>query len=50
MRRILTIWMIAITATLIISCGADQAMKKGDKFYAVGRRRQKSVPSKDNAH
>ena len=29
MRRFLTIWMTTITAALLISCGADQAMKKG---------------------
>ena len=58
MRRFLTIWMIAITATLIISCGADQAMKKGDKFYAVGeyfdaakqyRKAYSQTPSKERA-
>ena len=27
------LWLIAL---LLASCGADQAMKKGDKFYAVG--------------
>ena len=36
MRRCLTIFIIAIATALIISCGADQAMKKGDKFYAIG--------------
>ena len=50
--------MIAITATLIISCGADQAMKKGDKFYAVGeyfdaakqyRKAYSQTPSKERA-
>ena len=36
MRRQFTI-LCAIVATLLLaSCGADQAMKKGDKFYAVG--------------
>ena len=58
MRRFLTIWMIAITATLMISCGADQAMKKGDKFYAVGeyfdaakqyRKAYSQTPSKERA-
>ena len=28
--------MIAVTTLLLVSCGADLAMKKGDKFYAVG--------------
>ena len=36
MRKFLTIFIVAITTTLMISCGADQAMKKGDQFYAVG--------------
>ena len=36
MRRLHAIITIAISALLLISCGADQAMKKGDKFYAVG--------------
>ena len=58
MQRFLTIWMIAITATLMISCGADQAMKKGDKFYAVGeyfdaakqyRKAYSQTPSKERA-
>ena len=36
MRRQFTI-LCAIVATLpLAGCGADQAMKKGDKFYAVG--------------
>ena len=36
MRRQFTI-LCAIGATLLLAgCGADQAMKKGDKFYAVG--------------
>lgn len=36
MRRLHAIITIAISALLLISCGADQAMKKGDKFYALG--------------
>ena len=36
MRRLHTIISIAVMALLLVSCGADQAMKKGDKFYAVG--------------
>ena len=36
MRRILTILYIACVATAFVGCGADQAMKKGDKFYALG--------------
>ena len=36
MRRQFTI-LCAIVATLLLAgCGADQTMKKGDKFYAVG--------------
>ena len=36
MRRQFTI-LCAIVATLLLAgCGADQAMKKGDKFYAIG--------------
>ena len=36
MRKIYTIFYIALLSVLIISCGAEQAIKKGDKFYAVG--------------
>ena len=36
MRRLHAIITIAVSALLLVSCGADQAMKKGDKFYAVG--------------
>ena len=36
MRRITTILSITICTLLLTGCGADQAMKKGDKFYAVG--------------
>ena len=36
MQRITTILYIVIGSLLLASCGADQAMKKGDKFYAVG--------------
>ena len=35
MRRFLYI-IYTLCVTLLVSCGADQAMKKGDKFYAVG--------------
>ena len=27
---------IALAAMLLVGCGAEQAMKKGDKFYALG--------------
>ena len=36
MRRVYTILYIIVCSVLLISCGAEQAMKKGDKFYAVG--------------
>ena len=58
MRRFLTIFIIAITTTLMISCGADQAMKKGDQFYAVGeyfdaanqyRKAYSQTPTKERA-
>ena len=58
MRRFLTICWIAITTALLISCGAEQAMKKGDKFYAVGeyydaatqyRKAYSQTPAKERA-
>ena len=58
MRRCLTICILAITTSLLISCGADQAMKKGDKFYAVGeyfdaanqyRKAYSQTPTKERA-
>ena len=36
MRKVLTILYSIVCAVLLTSCGADQAMKKGDKFYAIG--------------
>ena len=36
MRKITNIIVTAVCALLLVSCGADQAMKKGDKFFAVG--------------
>ena len=36
MRKICIIIYCVVCAVLITSCGADQAMKKGDKFFAVG--------------
>ena len=36
MRRLSIICHILVCTVLIVSCGADQAMKKGDKFLAVG--------------
>jgi outer membrane protein OmpA-like peptidoglycan-associated protein len=36
MHRLATIVCIVIVAALLTGCGADQAMKKADKFYAIG--------------
>ena len=36
MRRTFTILYIAVAAVLLTGCGADSAVKKGDKFYALG--------------
>ena len=36
MQKILILIYSTVCALLLTSCGADQAMKKGDKFYAVG--------------
>ena len=36
MRRTLHIIYILIGAALLVGCGAEQAMKKGDKFFALG--------------
>ena len=36
MRRLSTIYSIAFVVVLLCSCGADTAMKKGDKFFALG--------------
>ena len=36
MRKYLYTIYILICSVLLVSCGADQAVKKGDKFYAVG--------------
>ncbi|MBR3066941.1 MAG: OmpA family protein [Prevotella sp.] len=36
MRHVYTILYIAALALLLSSCGADTAMKKGDKFFALG--------------
>ena len=56
MRNVFTIFCLAVCTLLLISCGADQAMKKGDKFYALGeyydasvqyRKAYSKVPNKD---
>ena len=36
MRKILSILYITLITLLLSSCGAEQAVKKGDKFWAVG--------------
>ena len=36
MRKYLSLLAIGLVAVLLTGCGADQAMKKGDKFYALG--------------
>ena len=36
MRRLFSLIGIALAAMLLVGCGAEQAMKKGDKFYALG--------------
>ena len=36
MRRHLYILYIALCSLLLLSCGAEKAMKKGDQFYAIG--------------
>ena len=36
MRKILIIASVMIATVLLTGCGADQAMKKAEKFYALG--------------
>lgn len=36
MRKVIIIIYTIICATILTGCGAEQAVKKGDKFYAVG--------------
>ena len=36
MRRLFTFFTLLCAALLMAGCGADTAMKKGDKFYALG--------------
>ena len=36
MQRLNTILYIVVVAVLLAGCGAESAMKKGDKFYALG--------------
>ena len=58
MRKVLTILYSIVCAVLLVSCGADQAMKKGDKFYALGeyfdaatqyRKAYNQTPNKERA-
>lgn len=46
MRIIHYIIYISVIAAVIVSCGADAAMKKGDKFYALGEYYDASVKYK----
>ena len=36
MRKLIYILYLTICVTTMMSCGADQAVKKGDRFWAVG--------------
>ena len=36
MRKYFSILYIALCSALLMSCGAEKAMQKGDKFYAIG--------------
>ena len=36
MRKILSYIIIICVSALFVGCGADAAMRKGDKFYALG--------------
>ena len=36
MRRIVILLYMVVAAVLLTGCGADSAIKKGDKFYALG--------------
>ena len=36
MRRVFTLLSLAVITAVLASCGADTAMKKGDKFFALG--------------
>ena len=56
MRKSLIIAFVALYSLLIVSCGADQALKKADKFYALGeyydaaaqyKKAYSQTPSKD---
>ena len=56
MRKILTIASVAISSLLFTGCGADKALKKAEKFYAIGeyydaaaqyRKAYSATPSKE---
>lgn len=58
MRKILMIFQVMMLSVLLCDCGAEQAMKKGDKFYAVGeyydaaaqyRKAYSGTPTKEKA-
>ena len=36
MQKTLHLLYLLLVAVFLTGCGADQAMKKGDKFYALG--------------
>ena len=36
MRKIVATIYVTVFALLMVGCGADQAMKKGDKYMAIG--------------
>lgn len=36
MRKDFLYFYLILSYLLLMGCGADQAMKKGDKFYAIG--------------
>ena len=46
MRIIRSIIYLSVITAVIVSCGADAAMKKGDKFYALGEYYDASVQYK----
>ena len=58
MRKIFSTLYIALCSVLMMSCGAEQAMQKGDKFYAIGeyyyaaeqyKKAYSQTPSKERA-
>ena len=58
MRRLSIIICVAVVAVLLTGCGAEQAIRKGDKFYALGeyydaatqyKKAYSQTPAKDKA-